>query len=208
MSISIIEVVYIRLRHYLINIRAVLICAALPLLIGACGQTDTGITVGKGAAYPQPGTAAQTQGTAYPQPGTLNEQPQAAQAKAPYPPPETPEPTLPPLVFRMEVRVLGVVFDQNLKILHVEPNSAAKKAGVQVGDVLDSLEDIPIKGHVGDVKNKIAAAPKSKGLRLKVKRGGKDVEVNVVPAPPQFDNPNPGKPIPTATPVQPSEGYL
>ena len=82
--------------------------------------------------------------------------------------------------------VLGVVTDENLQIIYVEPGSAAEKAGLQTGDVLKEVEGIAImeKPH------------------LKFTRKDKDdkegeIEVEIIPGP-MYLNP---AATPTAIPV-------
>ncbi|MFN8489286.1 MAG: PDZ domain-containing protein [Caldilineaceae bacterium] len=47
---------------------------------------------------------------------------------------------------------LGVVVDENMQVLHIEPGRAADQAGVQVGDVLDSVEGVSLLKERGKAK--------------------------------------------------------
>jgi predicted metalloprotease with PDZ domain len=89
---------------------------------------------------------------------------------------------------------LGVVVDKDMKVLDVEPGSAAEKAGVQVGDVLDTVEGVSVGKDKDKVKNLIREPKKDKKLKLKLKRADKDMEVDISPAPPV---PRPGAATPT-----------
>ena len=90
--------------------------------------------------------------------------------------------------------VLGVVVDEKLKVLQVEPDNAAAKAGVQVGDVLDSVDGISLGKDKDKAKDKIHEPKAGKKLKLKLKRADKDLDLDVSPAPPA---PHPGGPTPT-----------
>lgn len=94
--------------------------------------------------------------------------------------------------------VLGVVVDAQMKVLHVEVASAAEKAGIQVGDILDTLDATAFVKDREKVRAKIIEPKPNKKLKLKFKRADKALEVDVSPAPP---NPQPvegtGTPVPT-----------
>lgn len=107
--------------------------------------------------------------------------------------------------------VLGVVVDKALKVLSVDKYSAAERAGIQVGDVLDTLDDLPIQANIGKVKNRIHSAQKDQVLHLKIIRRGTPLDVAVVPFSSQelvYPTPEPGRLLPTATPVFPPNDYL
>ena len=89
---------------------------------------------------------------------------------------------------------LGVVVDKEMKVLGVEPGGAAEKAGVQVGDVLDSVDGISLGKDKDKAKDKIHEPKAGKKLKLKLKRADKDLDLDVSPAPPA---PHPGGPTPT-----------
>ncbi|MFN8489282.1 MAG: PDZ domain-containing protein [Caldilineaceae bacterium] len=94
--------------------------------------------------------------------------------------------------------MLGVVVDEHMKVLHVEVASAAEKAGIQVGDILDTLDATSFVKDREKVRAKIIEPKPNKKLKLKFKRADKALEVDVSPAPP---NPQPvegtGTPVPT-----------
>lgn len=95
--------------------------------------------------------------------------------------------------------VLGVVTDENLQIIYVEPGSAAEKAGLQTGDVLKEVEGIAIRENPGKAKEIIGSMEKP---HLKFTRKDKDdkegeIEVEIIPGP-MYLNP---AATPTAIPV-------
>lgn len=98
---------------------------------------------------------------------------------------------------------LGVVVDENMKVLHVEPGWAADKAGVQVGDVLDSVEGVSLLKERGKAKDLIHAPKKDKKLHLKLKRANQDVTLEITSFPPPS-----GENLPTVTPVPTPEDYF
>lgn len=105
--------------------------------------------------------------------------------------------------FIMPADVIGVIVDENIKVLEVESRSAAELAGVQVGDVLDSLEGISFKDRE-KVKAKIHEPMDGKRFKLKLRRNDENIEVDISPAPPAF--------VPagnnTPTPVLPPQDYF
>jgi PDZ domain len=111
----------------------------------------------------------------------------------------------------MPAPVLGVVVDKALTVLSVDTYSAAERAGIHVGDVLDTLDDLPIQGNIGEVKNRIQSAQEDQVLHLKIIRQGTPLNLTVVPFSSQelvYPTPEPGRLLPTATPVFPPNDYL
>jgi hypothetical protein len=111
----------------------------------------------------------------------------------------------------MPAPVLGVVVDKALQVLSVDTYSAAERAGIHVGDVLDTLDDLPIQGNIGEVKNRIQSAQEDQVLHLKIIRQGTPLNLTVVPFSSQelvYPTPEPGRLLPTATPVFPPNDYL
>jgi S1-C subfamily serine protease len=99
--------------------------------------------------------------------------------------------------------VIGVVIDQNGKVLDVEPGSAAEQAGIARGDVLEDVNNTAVNLEREKVRTTIRESMSDQVLNVKLKRNGNEVFVNVKPSPP---TPRPGSPTPT--PVPASEDYL
>lgn len=97
---------------------------------------------------------------------------------------------------------LGVVVDENLKVLHIEVDSAAEKAGLQLGDILETIDGISFTKDREKARTRITTPrqdqTQAKILKLTFKRADKAFEVDVNLAPP---NPQPvegtGTPVPT-----------
>lgn len=104
--------------------------------------------------------------------------------------------------------VIGVVVDEKLQAIHIEVDSPAEKAGLQVGDILESLNDISFATDRQKVKDMIHAprigkSTPEKILKLKFKRRDQDLEVDVRPGP-ETVQPVEG----TGTPVWPPQDYF
>ena len=100
--------------------------------------------------------------------------------------------------------VLGVTVDQDMQVLDVEANSPAARAGVQPGDILETLDDVDLQALDGKAKGKqlIGNAEFGQHLRLRVQRNGQRAELDVVSAP------RPGHANqPTPTPVHSPNYY-
>jgi len=106
---------------------------------------------------------------------------------------------------------LGVVVDEMMKVVDVDPGNAADKAGVQKGDILISIEDIPFAAEKAKVEELIWGSAdeaiyeeyaktgewKGKILRLRVERNGENIDLEIMPFPPMWDPkapPTPGYP--------------
>ena len=109
---------------------------------------------------------------------------------------------------------LGIVVDEKMQVVHVVIGSAAEKAGVQVGDLLQSLDGVALATNVQKVKELVQTSraidettrqyvPLSKPLQLLLIRKGETMTLPITPG--GLDNPNPG---PTATGVWPPYDYL
>ncbi|CAN5854092.1 hypothetical protein BH10CHL1_BH10CHL1_22590 [soil metagenome] len=98
---------------------------------------------------------------------------------------------------------LGVVVDENMRVLSVAPGWPAAVAGMQVGDVLDSVEGVSFAKDKVKAKEVIRERKEDKKLKLKVKRDDKELEINIT----SFQRPS-GANLPTATPVPQSEDYF
>lgn len=105
---------------------------------------------------------------------------------------------------------LGVITDQTGRVVDVEAGSAAQQAGVQKGDVLIALDDVPVApaldaasaggevridhAQLHSLQNKIAAG---KAMNVMVQRDGQQVNLDITPARRQGQ---PDQPTPTAVP--------
>jgi len=93
--------------------------------------------------------------------------------------------------------VLGVVVDENNQVVEVEHYSAAEAAGIQQGDILDSVDEIAFKAKQ-EAKNKIKEAKNHQKVKVKLKRNGKAIALDLVPSVPHWpENAPTGTPIPT-----------
>lgn len=108
--------------------------------------------------------------------------------------------------------MLGVVIDEQRAVVEIVPESAAAKAGVQLGDIVERMEDIPLLLPDDRMKARfLMNAPQSAkgdGLRLTVIRDGVPVEVPFMPEPPFNPGILPDPPPPTITPVWPPYDFL
>lgn len=97
---------------------------------------------------------------------------------------------------------LGIVVDENNEVLHIEVGSAAEQAGIQVGDLLETLDDISFK-EKEKVKEKIREPKEGKKFKVKLKRNDKEITLDITPAPrrPSFD-------ASTPTPVFAPQDYF
>ncbi|MFN8489284.1 MAG: PDZ domain-containing protein [Caldilineaceae bacterium] len=98
--------------------------------------------------------------------------------------------------------VLGVVVDINNRVIDVEQHSAAAKAGIQVGDELDSVDGISFKDKQ-KAKDKISEPQKDKKLKLKFKRNDKTMEMDITPSVPDWP-----ADVPTGTPIPTPQDYF
>ena len=104
---------------------------------------------------------------------------------------------------------LGIVVDEKMQVVNVESNSAAEEAGVQVGDLLQSLDGVAFATDMHKVKEVVGYsrtideakgqyAPADKSLQLLLVRKGETMTLSIIPAGPG------GRPDgPTPTPVWP-----
>lgn len=98
---------------------------------------------------------------------------------------------------------LGVVVDENMKVLHVEPGWPAAVAGLQEGDILDSVDGISFAQEKAKAKAAIQEPKKDKKLKLQVKRAEKTVDIDIT----AFQLPASTN-LPTVTPVWPPNDYF
>jgi S1-C subfamily serine protease len=92
---------------------------------------------------------------------------------------------------------LGVVVDQNLRVVDVESGSAAAAAGIRQGDVLEAIGGNPVNTSAKAVGS-FRAAQVGDTLAVAVARGGQSLTLRVKVA---HRIGHPGQPTPTAVPV-------
>jgi len=111
---------------------------------------------------------------------------------------------------------LGVIVDEAMKVVDIDPGSGAEKAGVQQGDVLIAIEGVPFAAEKSKAEELIWGSAteadheeynksgiwKAKTLRLQLERNGEAIELEVVPFPPMWD------PKAPPTPAYPPLDYL
>lgn len=84
-------------------------------------------------------------------------------------------------------RVLGVVVDETMLVLEVEPKSAAEVAGIQKGDVLQSIDNAAFLEARDNIKEMIGHySDEDKPMQLTLRRDGKALVVEVRPLPMQI----------------------
>ncbi len=107
---------------------------------------------------------------------------------------------------------LGVVVDGKLTIIAFEENSAAEKAGLQLGDNLEKLGDVDLSKDREKARTLIHTTYSVVAIQLI--RNGQAMVIEVTPALAQFNSPLPlpGKgespPRPTSTGVWPPYDYF
>lgn len=106
---------------------------------------------------------------------------------------------------------LGIVVDEKMMVLDVEPNSGAEKGGIQVGDIIESINDIPLTDDLSQetkannaiqAKMAIWESKEGKVVRVQLQREGKVIILEIIPAPPA-----PRLSEATVTPVAPNMDY-
>ena len=106
---------------------------------------------------------------------------------------------------------LGVVIDEKQSVILIEPGSAAEKASVQLGDILERIEDIPLILEEDKRRAKQVMGNNREGIEmhLTVIRAGETLDLPFVPGPPLRAQPDvtqvpadaKQEPTPTITPV-------
>lgn len=118
------------------------------------------------------------------------------------------------------VPVLGVVIDETITVIDVDPNSAADMVGIQKGDVLVAVDGVSFATDKAQAKQILWAIPpegetayerwKAGGEwintahTLQVQRDGQQFDVPVIPRPPVYDP----QALPTAVPPSLPLDYL
>jgi S1-C subfamily serine protease len=78
---------------------------------------------------------------------------------------------------------IGTAGNDDGAITAIQPDSAAAKAGLQVGDIIMSVEDRSVKPTPGRVATKAVFGPRGEALHLTVRRGSAQQEVSLVRTP-------------------------
>jgi S1-C subfamily serine protease len=166
-------------------------------LIALLGATACGAPERSGQAYPYPAPlSAAAPPTAYPSP--------IAQQQGPT------------VVVEYAANVFGLVVDNQMRVVYVEPGGGADQAGLKAGDVLRSMAGVMLRP--GDPQSlqeaRVAAAalqpsPPEASITVPftVERNGSSLDLTVAPAPPGARNTS-DQPLPTATPVLPPYDYF
>jgi hypothetical protein len=121
--------------------------------------------------------------------------------------------------------MLGVVIDEEMRVVDIDAGSPAESAGLRRGDILVAIEDIPLATAKAAAKDLIHKYPIQR-LHLQLQRNGQPSTVLITPSP-GWERPPPlpiansplstsqgmpaspiPQPIPTATAVWPPLDYL
>ena len=103
--------------------------------------------------------------------------------------------------------VLGIVIDSDGKILHVEPGSAAERAGLVSGDILISIDSISVNSERDKVRDLIRSNTEEMKMEIQYQRGENVILTQITPSQ-KIQNSDDQTPKLTPTPVLPPEDYL
>lgn len=103
--------------------------------------------------------------------------------------------------------VLGIVIDSDGKILHVEPGSAAERAGLVSGDILISIDSISVNSERDKVRDLIRSNTEEMKMEIQYQRGENVIVALITPSQ-KIQHPDDQTPKRTPTPVFPPEDYL
>lgn len=166
---------------------------ALAAVLAACGRSNTSIAVS---------TSTDAQTSSYP-----ITQSTALDA---YPLPNSGIPVVDaaPTVFTDYAAVdgvapqLGIVVDQAMEVVHIEPGGLAEQAGMRVGDTLVTVDGVSAAKSSAEAKQRIRTMASGQQLPIIVERGGYQINlelktlVAVLPA-----TTSSAGPVATVTPV-------
>ena len=177
--------------HFMVvsyRLRIRLLVAASLVMLAGCGQRTLA----------PPSTQAIVATPTPTQPGTAAPPPMEPVTAGPTATPDlTARQVITSIIIDYMPNVLGVVVDENNQVVEVEHYSAAEAAGIQRGDTLDSVDEIAFKDKE-KAKNKIKEAKNNQKVKVKLKRNGKAIVLELVPSVPQWpENAPTGTPIPT-----------
>ena len=103
--------------------------------------------------------------------------------------------------------VLGIVIDSDGKILHVEPGSAAERAGLVSSDILISIDSISVNSERDKVRDLIRSNTEEMKMEIQYQRGENVIVTQITPSQ-KIQHPDDQTPKRTPTPVFPPEDYL
>gem|GEM_PF-6592063 len=98
--------------------------------------------------------------------------------------------------------VLGVVVDQNMQIIFIEPESAAERAGFKIGDTLVRVNSIRVD-KPRNARETFYAQNFSKKIRITILRNGEEKNIEILPEARIIQTG-----APTPTPVPPDMTYF
>ena len=103
--------------------------------------------------------------------------------------------------------VLGIVIDSDGKILHVEPGSAAERAGLVSSDILISIDSISVNSERDKVRDLIRSNTEEMKMEIQYQRGENVIVTQITPSQ-KIQQSDDQAPRLTPTPVLPPEDYL
>lgn len=83
--------------------------------------------------------------------------------------------------------VLGIVVDKNFVVLHVEPNSAAKLAGIQIGDNIEAFDALLAATQGMQMREAIQSVHPGSRHVLHIKRADESLAIEITPKTPTFN---------------------
>ncbi len=102
----------------------------------------------------------------------------------------------------MPMPVMGLVVDRDLRVVDIETGSGAEKAGIQKGDVIQSISGALPKSAM-DAKAMMGRFVREKQITLDLERKGTRMQLVVA-----LSYPTPRRGQPTATPVPADQTYF
>ena len=103
--------------------------------------------------------------------------------------------------------VLGIVIDNDGKILYVEPGSASERAGLVSGDILISIDGFSVTSERDKVRELIRSNTEEMKMEIQYQRGENVIVTQITPSQ-KIQNSDDQTPKLTPTPVFPPEDYL
>jgi predicted metalloprotease with PDZ domain len=103
--------------------------------------------------------------------------------------------------------VLGIVIDNDGKILYVEPGSASERAGLESGDILISIDGFSVTSERDKVRELIRSNTEEMKMEIQYQRGENVIVTQITPSQ-KIQNSDDQTPKLTPTPVFPPEDYL
>ena len=103
--------------------------------------------------------------------------------------------------------VLGIVIDNDGKILYVEPGSASERAGLVSGDILISIDGVSVTSERDKVRELIRSNTEEMKMEIQYQRGENVIVTQITPSQ-KIQQSDDQAPRLTPTPVLPPEDYL